>query len=208
MIVTEDLVRSIDVCEEAIIEFRQRGWYGLSRHDFLQQVKAAGNSMPNYYYPWMVDRLFKYKTITHKSNKQIKTGRYRTIFADGTIQEFITKQEARAAGRAARKAYNDTNTTLHHIITRTKVEGGTKVESIDLNTKTIPVADSYEAANIKTGQYEPFATFTEAKARALELRAKREAETDPTFVIEEEVQEVDPDPDMGIITDWAPLGPA
>ena len=207
MIITEELVCSMGACGDAMDPVKQLGIFGLTRREFIRAIKQATDDgiIPIYYYAWAAENLFKYPVIKI-NNDHTTTGRYRAVGVNGTIiGEYETRAEATEAALSARKEFNDKNASLHHVIARIKVEAGHRIETVDSALEIIHEVDSYDAFNIRTGVYESFATFAEAETRALELRAIEEALTDFSFAIEEEVQEVDPDD--GVISDWAPLGP-
>jgi hypothetical protein len=211
MIITEELVCSMGACGEAITPVKELGLFGLPRREFIRAIKKARDDglIAAYYYNWAAENLFKYSVIK-ASNTHIKTDKYRAVGVNSTIiGEFTTKEQAKSAALDAREDYNEANAKRHHVIARIKVQEGHIIENIDLNSKDkdIPEAESYDAFNINTGLYEPFKSFSEAKTRALELRAAEEALTDSSFAIEEEIQEADPDPEVGIVKDWAPLEP-
>jgi hypothetical protein len=211
MIITEELLCSMGACNEGITPLKELGLLGLTRREFIRGIKKASDDglVPIYYYNWSAEILFKYSVIK-ANNTHIKTDKYRAVGVNSTIiGEFTTKAQATSAALAARQAYNETNAKRHHVIARVKVQEGHIIEDIDLNSKDrdISEAESYDAFNINTGLYESFKSFSEAKTRALELRAAEEALTDFSFAIEEEIQEADPDPEVGIVKDWAPLEP-
>lgn len=197
MIIDEPMLVALGACQEAVDWFRDNGFYGQTRGQFMRATQTATDAglIPDYYFPWLAEHLFKspvaIKRVPHTVDPVFRiTGPE----ADDTAT-YATKADAKAAMIAARQAHHQKYAYLHHVIARipTKAnDGSVEARSLGLNNPNPPNrATSFDAFNLYTGLYESFNSYDMAVARAIELRDQFRAGIDASFRVYQQVTETE-----------------
>jgi len=187
MIITEQLLIDLGACPEAIDWFRNNNLSGQNRRDVIRSLKAAGTTIPDYYFIWAAEMLFSTGALKH-SNTHSYANKYRAVSHMGNSTTFTTARAARQHITDQRIAHHESEKHIFHVHARYRIgEDGYNSEMCDITVDTAPVADYYATFNHTTGQYENFDTYALARARALELKQERKQLTDGMFRLQRQI---------------------
>lgn len=209
MIITPQIMKAAGACDEALNYFDVYAdkFYGLKRRDFVIEVQRLADSQaqPDWWPQWCKDNLAGGLAVL-RHGKLVRTGKYKVSFPNGEEQIFLVKDEAVAAAKVIRDAQIAADHAMFHVHARNNF-GATGFELVgfcDTELDIYPKAEYYGAFNHKTGLYEPFKTYVQAKARMLALRSQREEIHSHGYVIWEQIREID-DPDEDYPLAWVPI---
>lgn len=196
MIITQEMIASIDSTSEIIDQLIIDGYIGLTRSQFIQKFQDDVNldNYPQWLCDWINEFLHSGDAILNYG-EFIHTSTYR-ISGSNINQEqsiFTNLQDAKNEIKLKRDEYIVSENWLFHIQgVCLQGESSYTLINFDLNgdgTFNQPI-QCYMTFNYKIGQYERFDTFEQAKIRCEELRAERTAEVDSSYSIYEEIQQI------------------
>jgi hypothetical protein len=197
MIITQNLLLAVGGCPTIVQHLIDSGYEGLTRLQFVQKLQedADAGAHPQWWVNW--GKVYLYNGIAivgfcEFTKKQrylpqgmnILEGEF-PVFTD--VQEAISTVQQKQAQQIASEEW-----AFHVHAKCPKGEDVHSLDNCDLDGDGVfdhPV-DNYQVFNTQTALYEQFDTFESAKLRCLELRTARFTTVCSSYLILEEVQQI------------------
>ena len=196
LIITRELLLAVGGCVNIVDQLIHQGYVNLTRLEFVNKLQEDVDAgiHPSWWANWGREYLYNGDAIFH-NGQFIRTSRFdingMNIDIDHRI--FNTLEEAELVIKQKRDEQIAFESYVFHINAVCVQAANTHtLHKCDLEGDGVFDHDitCYMAFNHRTGQYERFDTFEQAKIRCEELRAERISDIDASYYILEELQQI------------------